>query len=126
MTPADINQWSALSSLRTSIRTDSAPSTSTPIRNVPRNVEVRELRFSNAMNGLLEVSICDSPFRLYPDRGRDTSHLMPPAQIPACGFPAPGSSDALASVEGRRYEFSRSPDSSSFREPWCGYLIVVE
>ena len=31
-------------------------------------------------------------------RGRDTGYPVPPAQIPACGFPAPGSSMALTSV----------------------------
>ena len=36
------------------------------------------------------------------NRGRDTSCPMPPAQIPACGIPAPGSSDELASVKGER------------------------
>ena len=30
--------------------------------------------------------------------GRDTGYPAPPAQIPACGFPAPGSSMVLASV----------------------------
>jgi hypothetical protein len=31
-------------------------------------------------------------------RGRDASYPTPPAQIPACGFPAPGSSVRLASA----------------------------
>ena len=30
--------------------------------------------------------------------GRDAGYPTPPAQIPACGFPAPGSSGILASV----------------------------
>ena len=36
------------------------------------------------------------PFRLAPCRGRDAE--APPAQIPACGLPAPGSSVTLASA----------------------------
>jgi hypothetical protein len=31
-------------------------------------------------------------------RGRDAGYPTPPAQIPACGFPAPGSSAILASA----------------------------
>ena len=31
-------------------------------------------------------------------RGRDAGYPTPPAQIPACGFPAPGSSVTLASA----------------------------
>ena len=31
-------------------------------------------------------------------RGRDASYPAPPAQIPACGIPAPGSSEMLASA----------------------------
>jgi hypothetical protein len=37
-------------------------------------------------------------------RGRDTGYPVPPAQIPACGFPAPGSSKMLASAISRREE----------------------
>ena len=35
---------------------------------------------------------------VHPRRGRDAGCPAPPAQIPACGFPAPGSSVTLASA----------------------------
>ena len=38
------------------------------------------------------------PYRVAGRRGRDASYPTPPAQIPACGFPAPGSSVRLASA----------------------------
>jgi len=37
-------------------------------------------------------------FHFLQSRGRDTGYPAPPAQIPACSFPAPGSSMVLASV----------------------------
>ena len=36
------------------------------------------------------------PLRLHLSRGRNTGYPVPPSQIPAGGFPAPGSSDQLA------------------------------
>ena len=46
-----------------------------------------------------------------PHRGRTVSYPTAPAQIPACGFPAPGSSEILASAF--RPKLSKPPFSSS-------------
>lgn len=58
-------------------------------------------------------------------RGRAASYLTPPAQIPACRFPAPGSSVVLAPQSGLRRQLClsrfRSPDNA-----WSFHLVAVE
>ena len=44
------------------------------------------------------LQVYPSCFLLDARRGRDAGYPTPPAQIPACGFPAPGSSVILASA----------------------------
>ena len=56
-------------------------------------------------------------------RGRDASCPTPPAQIPACSFPAPGSSTILASAQGSA---RRSRQSHPWSDPWLGYLEVLQ
>ena len=54
-----------------------------------------------AWNRTIQVdSSChgNSRFPFWRRRGRDAGYPTPPAQIPACGFPAPGSSVILASA----------------------------
>ncbi len=56
-------------------------------------------RHNSAPRKFIEVSTL-SIFSIGRRRSRDTSYPAPPAQIPACGFPAPGSSAILTLVEG--------------------------
>jgi len=50
-------------------------------------------------------------------RGRDTGFPVPPAQFPACSFPAPGSSAIPTSATGIARELKLSLPAVNFRDP---------
>ena len=52
-------------------------------------------------------------------RSRNTGYPTPPARIPACGFPAPGSSIILTRAEVKI--FTQTPDS--FPPDWNGSVL---
>ena len=70
------------------------------------------------------VSMIAFPFV---DRGRDTRRRVPPAQIPASGFPAQGSSETLASAFDLLFPTGRFAQSCGLSYPlhvsFIGYVF---
>ncbi|MCO1603489.1 hypothetical protein [Desulfosporosinus nitroreducens] len=58
--------------------------------------------------------------------GRDTGYPAPPAQIPACGITAPGSSRVFASIFKLLVKLKFHLGLASFYYPWGKYTVPFQ
>ncbi len=92
--PAPRNSFPCNTRARRTFRRARCPALRQARRPPRRHRRPRSARFKVREHGACADAALHEP-RL-PCRGRDAGYPAPPAQIPASGFPAPGSSDQLA------------------------------